>query len=100
MNVELFRDIIIIIYGIAGILCFILVLFIMFLVYRKVKVIMILSNDILMKLKKFVDETGEAMKPIMQIITIIEAVHKGFDLVSKIIEMKKGGKDNGERTVG
>jgi len=72
----------------------------MFLVYRKVKVIMILSNDILMKLKKFVDETGEAMKPIMQIITIIEAVHKGFDLVSKIIEMKKGGKDNGERTVG
>jgi hypothetical protein len=36
----------------------------------------------------------------MQIITIIEAVNKGFDLVSKICEVKKGGKDNGERTVG
>jgi hypothetical protein len=36
----------------------------------------------------------------MKIITVIEAVHKGFNLVSKIIEMKKGDEKNGKRTVG
>ncbi len=100
MNVELFRDIVIIIFGVAGTLCFILVLCIMFAVYRQAKVITIRSTDALTEIKKLINESREVVKPIMQIITIIEAVSKGFDLVSKICEVKKGGKDDGERTVG
>jgi hypothetical protein len=100
MNVELFRDIVIIIFGITGTLCFILFLFIIFAVYRQAKVITTLSSDTLTEIKKLINECREALKPIMQIITIIEAVHKGFDLVSRIFEMKKGDEENGKRTMG
>jgi hypothetical protein len=100
VNIEQFRDIVLIIYGIAGSLCFILALFLIFAVYRQGKVITTMSAGTLTELKKLIEESRVAIKPVMQIITMIEAVQKGFDLVSKIFEMKKGGKDNGTGTVG
>jgi hypothetical protein len=99
MTIGEVRDIVIIIFGIIGSVCFVAVLFTIFSVYKHLKVISNLTTDSLVEIRKLIKETQVAIKPIMQIIGIIEAATKGFDLVRKILGMKKEGEENDSRTV-
>jgi hypothetical protein len=99
MTIEELRDIVIVVYGIIGIVCFVLVLFMMFSVYKRLKIIANLTTDSLVEIRKLINQTKDAIKPIVQIISIIEAVTKGIDLVNKILGMKKEGEEHGPRTV-
>ena len=89
---ESFR-LIIVVLGLVWTVGIILLLVMAFILYRRMKVI---QASIL----KAVAESKEAAKPIMQIAAIIEAVRGGIDLVSKISEVKKGGKQNEQTTGG
>jgi len=100
ITVQVLRDIVIIIYGITGTVCFVLVLFMMFSVYKQFKVISNLTADSLAEIKKLINETKEAIKLVVQIIGIMEAACKGIDLVRKIFGIEKGEKENEQGTVG
>lgn len=100
MTVQVLRDIIIIVGGIIFTISLILVLFMTFSVYKKLRAIFALTADSLIEIRKLINEAKDAIKPIMQIITIIEAAGKAIDLISKIFGMKqKGGQENGPGTV-
>jgi len=89
---ESFR-LIIVVLGLVWTVALVLLLVIAFILYRRMSAI---QASIL----KAVAESKEAAKPIMQIAAIIEAVRGGIDLVSKISEVKKGGKQNEQTTGG
>jgi hypothetical protein len=91
MAAESFR-LIIVVLGLVWTIALILLLVITFILYRRMRII---QTSIL----KAVAESKEAVKPIMQIAAIIEAVRGGIDLVSKISGIRKGGKQD-EHTTG
>jgi hypothetical protein len=91
MAAESFR-LIIVVLGLVWTIALILLLVITFILYRRMRII---QTSIL----KAVAESKEAVKPIMQIAAIIEAVRGGIDLVSKISGIMKGGKQD-EHTTG
>ena len=86
---ESFR-LIIVVLGLVWTVALILSLVIAFILYRKMSAI---QASILAAIA----ESKEAVKPIMQVAAIIEAVRGGVDLVSRISEIRKGG-DQHERT--
>ena len=100
VTIQVLRDIVIIVYGITGTVCFVLVLFVTFLVYKKFKVISTLIADSFAEIKKLINETKDAIKPIAQIIGIIETAAKGIDLAKKIFGINKGEKENEQGTMG
>jgi hypothetical protein len=93
------RDIVIIIFGIAGTIYFILLFITALSVWKRLNKLSALAAGALDGLQKVVAEVKEAIKPIAQIIGIIEAAGKGIDVVSKIFKMKKGGTEDDQRTV-
>ncbi len=99
MTVESLRDIIIIIFGIVGTIGFITILVVMYSLYRRMSAIQHSITETLVQTQKIIAESKEAIKPIMQIVAIIDAVRSGVDLFSKISEMKKGGKQNEQGAV-
>ena len=94
MAIAQLRDIVIIIFGIIGIVGFVSLLFMVFSFYRRLKVIFNLTADSLIEIKKLIVETKETIKPILQIIGIVEAVIKGFDFINQIFGIKKGDQGN------
>lgn len=91
MSVGLFRGIIVAL-GIIWTILFILLLVMMFRLYRKM-------SALHTSIKQAVAETKEAIKPIMQITAIFDAVRNGIDIFNKISEKRKGGKENEQRSV-
>jgi hypothetical protein len=94
MEIAQLRDIVIIVFGIIGIVGIVTLLLMLFSFYRRLKVISNLITDSLVEIKKLIIETKETIKPILQIIGIVEAVIKGFDFVNKIFGIKKGDQGN------
>jgi hypothetical protein len=99
MAIEEIRDIVIIVFGIIGIVGFVLLLLMVFSLYRRLKVISAFTADSLVEIRKIIIETKKTIQPIIQIVAIIEAATKGFDLVNKIFGIKKGGQENESGTM-
>jgi hypothetical protein len=91
MAAESFR-LVIVVLGLVWTIALILLLVITFILYRRMR-------SIQASILKAVAESKEAVKPIMQIAAIIEAVRGGIDLVSRISGIRKGGNQD-ERTTG
>jgi flagellar biosynthesis/type III secretory pathway M-ring protein FliF/YscJ len=84
MEAEPFRLIIVVlalIWTVALVLLFVMT----FVLYRRM-------SAMRASIQRAVAETKEAAKPIMQIAAIIEVVKSGVDLVRRMSEIRKGGK--------
>jgi len=83
----------VIIVALASFWTFILIVFLvmMFVLYRRM-------SRIRASILQAIAAAKEAVKPIMQIAAILEAVRNGLDLVDKVLEFMKGGKQNGRTT--
>lgn len=100
MTLESLRDIIIVVFGIIWTLGFVLILVMMIALYRRLSALQASITGLISRVERAVAESKEAIKPIMQIAAMIDAVRGGVELFSKISEMKKGGTENEQRTVG
>jgi len=94
MGIEWFRDLIICIFGIvaAGVLIFIAVL--LFSLYRRTKSILDsvkATTNTIQGLSSYIGD--EVVKPITQVVTIIQGIRQGIDGVSKFFKKSEGGKD-------
>jgi len=83
MTAETFRAIIVALASFWT-LILILLLVMMFILYRRM-------SAMRAAIEKAVAETKEAAKPIMQIAAIIDVVKSGIDLVGRISKVSKGG---------
>jgi flagellar biosynthesis/type III secretory pathway M-ring protein FliF/YscJ len=84
MEAEPFR-LIIVILGLIWTVALVLLFVMTFILYRRM-------SAMRASIQKAVAETKQAAKPIMQIAAIIEVVKSGVDLVRRMSEIRKGGK--------
>jgi UPF0716 family protein affecting phage T7 exclusion len=84
MEAEPFR-LIIVILGLIWTVALVLLFVMTFILYRRM-------SAMRASIQKAVAETKQAAKPIMQIAAIIEVVKGGIDLVRRMSEIRKGGK--------
>lgn len=92
MTAELFRSIVVAL-GIVWTIFFILMFFMVFYLYQKM-------STLHTAIKEVITETKEAIKPVMQVAAIFDAMRHGVDIINKILEVRKGGKENEERRMG
>lgn len=100
MSVEVLRDIVIIISGITFTVCSILAVWMVFSFYKRWKRIVTLTEVTLTGVQQIVHEAGEVIRPVAQVIAVIDAAAKGVDLLKKIFAEKIGGEKNEQRTMG
>ncbi len=100
METAALRDIVIIVFGIAGTILFLLIFAMVFLLYHRFKHLYVLSVDSLAELRAITGEIKEVIKPMVQIMAIIEVAAKSFDFINNILQRKKGGRENESGTVG
>ena len=95
MSIEWFRDLIIAISGIVliGVLIFAAVL--SYSLYRRAKPILDslkTTSRTIQGLSSYVAD--EVVKPVIQVVTIIQGIRRGIDTFSKIFKKKEGGRDD------
>jgi len=95
MSIDWFRDLVICIFGLvaAGVLIFIAVL--LFLLYRRVRVILDsvkATSKTIQGLSSYVGD--EVVKPVIEVAAIIQGVRQGIDTISRFFKKKEGGKSD------
>ncbi len=95
MSIDWFRDLVICIFGLvaAGVLIFIAVL--LFLLYRRVRVILDsvkATSKTIQGLSSYVGD--EVVKPVIEVAAIIQGVRQGIDTISRFFKKKEGGKND------
>jgi len=95
MSIDWFRDLVICIFGLvaAGVLIFIAVL--LFLLYRRVRVILDsvkATSKTIQGLSSYVGD--EVVKPVIEVAAIIQGVRQGIDTISRFFKKKEGGEND------
>jgi energy-converting hydrogenase Eha subunit H len=93
MTAELYQNIVIA-FSVVWTIGLVLLLIMVFSLYRKTSAVQTSITGTINEIKKAVAETKEVIKPMMQIVAILDAVRSGIDVVSKISGIKKGGKED------
>lgn len=95
MSIDWFRDLAISIFGLvaAGVLIFITVL--LFLLYRRVRVILDsvkATSKTIQGISSYVGD--EVVKPVIEVAAIIQGIRQGIDTISRFFKKKEGGKND------
>ena len=93
MGIEWFRDLILIIFGIAATVVLILLAVLSFSIHRKTSSFLNslkATSATIQGISSYVGD--EIVKPLTQAVTIIQSVRHGVDAVSKFFKKPEGGK--------
>ncbi len=95
MSIDWFRDLIICIFGLvaAGVLIFIAVL--LFLLYRRVRVILDsvkATSKTIQGISSYVGD--EVVKPVIEVAAIVQGIRQGIDTIGRFFKKKEGGKND------
>jgi len=94
MSIEWFRDLIICIFGIvaAGVLIFIAVL--LYSLYRQMRSVLGSVKATSTTIQGITSYVGdEVVKPMTQVVAIIQGIRQGIDTIGKFFKKSEGGKD-------
>jgi hypothetical protein len=92
MGIEWFRDLIICIFGVAAIGLLIFIAVVMYLFYRRTSALLDSMKKAANTMQGFSScMEGEVIKPIIQIVTVIQGIRQGVDAVSKLFKKKREG---------
>jgi hypothetical protein len=90
MNLEAWRDLVIVIWGLIGILASIIVTVVIILLYGKAASLVKSANLVVEKVNDIVDYTDEELiRPIVQLGSMIKGIAEGVSMFSKIFRKKK-----------
>ena len=94
MDLATWRDMIIVIWGIIGILASIIVAIVMILMYKKTTTLVELSRLVVERVGDIVDYADEELiRPMTQLGAVIKGIAKGVSLVSKLFSKKEEDDD-------
>ncbi len=94
MDIGWFRDLVIVILGIVavGVLVFVSVL--LYSLYRRIKPILDAIKTTSRTVEGICSSWGEGlMKPLIQVVAVVQGIRQGIDTVSKLFGKKGGGHD-------
>jgi len=90
MGIDWFRDLVIVISGSLSAVALIIIIVILLLMYRRVKSILDSIKKITRKVQEVSTYVGdEVVKPVTQVVTLIEGIRQGVDGVRKVFGKKE-----------
>jgi hypothetical protein len=94
MSIDWFRDLIISISGIVLIVLLILVAVLSYSLYRRAKSILDSVKTTARSIQGISSYVGdEVVKPVTQVVALIQGVRQGIDAISKLFKKQGGGKN-------
>lgn len=91
---EWFRDLIICIYGILGVIALISIAIVSLLAYKKTKEVLDYIQLTIKNANTVVDTIkDEFVDPLVQIMAIVQGIKQGLNILSRFNKKEKGGKD-------
>ena len=94
MSIEWFRDLIIIIFGIATTVVLIIIAVLLYSLYRKTSSLLDslkATSATIQGISSYVGD--EIVKPLTQAVALIQGIRQGIDTVSKFFKKSEGGKN-------
>ena len=95
MGIDWFRDLSICIFGLVAAGVFIFIAVLLFLLYRRVRVILDsvkATSRTIQGISSYVGD--EVVKPVIEVAAIIQGIRQGIDTISKFFKKKEGGKND------
>jgi len=95
MGIDWFRDLIICIFGLVAAGVFIFIAVLLFLLYRRVRVILDsvkATSRTIQGISSYVGD--EVVKPVIEVAALIQGIRQGIDTISKFFKKKEGGKND------
>ena len=97
MSIEWYRDLIISISGIVLIVVLIFTTVLSYRLYRRMKVILDSARNVSQKVQGVTGYVGdEVVKPLVRVVTLIQGIGQGINMMSKIFKKKEGSRDGGK----
>ena len=94
MGIDWFRDLFIIIFGLVGTVALIFISILAYKVYRRTKSILDAAKATSGTIRGISSYVGdEVVKPMVQVVALIQGVRQGIDAVSRFFKKQEGGKD-------
>ena len=94
MGIDWFRDLVICIFGLVGTVVLIFIATLVYKVYRRTKSILDSAKATSGTIRGISSYVGdEVVKPMVQVVALIQAVRQGIDAVSRFFKKQEGGKD-------
>jgi hypothetical protein len=98
MGIEWFRDLVICIYGIVGIIVCVTFAVIIYLLYQKIKRILSRIEDMQKGVQGIVNDVKseiasvkeEVMSPLVQVLAVFHGIKQGYGMVSKMFKKEQG----------
>lgn len=95
MGIDWFRDLVICIFGLVAAGVFIFIAVLLFLLYRRVRVILDsvkATSRTIQGISSYVGD--EVVKPVIEVAALIQGVRQGIDTISKFFKKKEGGEND------
>jgi len=95
MGIDWFRDLVICIFGLVAAGVFIFIAVLLFLLYRRVRVILDsvkATSRTIQGISSYVGD--EVVKPVIEVAALIQGIRQGIDTISKFFKKKEGGKND------
>ena len=95
MGIDWFRDLVICIFGLVAAGVFIFIAVLLFLLYRRVRVILDsvkATSRTIQGISSYVGD--EVVKPVIEVAAIIQGIRQGIDTISKFFKKKEGGRND------
>lgn len=90
MGIEWYRDLFICIFGLIGTIVSIFIAVLLFKIYRRAKVILDSVKTTAKTIQTVSDYAGsEVIKPLLQIVAVIQGIRQGIDTVGKFFKKKE-----------
>jgi hypothetical protein len=90
MDLAVWRDLVIVIWGSVGVLALIFICIIIFLFYRKTASLIESADSVVVQVGGVVDYVDkEVIRPVTQVGTMVEGIIKGISLIKEIFKKKE-----------
>jgi len=94
MSIEWFRDLIICVSGLVAVGVLVFIAVILYSLYRKTSSILDSVKATSVTIQSVTSYIGdEVVKPVIQVVALIQGISKGIDTISKFFRKEEGGKD-------
>jgi hypothetical protein len=91
MTIEWYRDLVIIILGIVAVGFCIFLAVIVFRLYHQIRPLQDAAKDTLAAAKSVVSASSDVLKPLLQLVALIQGIEKGIKVVNDILKKTRGG---------
>jgi hypothetical protein len=90
MDLAAWRDLVIVIWGLVGVLAIIFICIILFLFYRKTSTLIESADAVVVQVGGVVDYVDrEVIRPVTQVGTMIEGIIKGISLIKELFKKRE-----------